>query len=347
MHTEGNLQERMKAAAEDAVRWADTGPAGVKRALDYSPQSLVLVNSMFSLFSERKDLFRGLKRWLRENSSKTLSTIFGAYVGETYRRANGGDWVLESSSSATQEPIICLRNPDGSLSPIVMMFDLISHLIDKGEWPPHLLGECLRPNVKREWIGRAKNLIRIYGSDNGDTLLGWDFELELTNGGGIQPVHMPRRRFWSGQIVERNEYRVYSQRLEGIVVATEAEDRTVHALIRSNINELFPSDLLAKKEWSGEARQVHAVMERGRMVGWDFELHSDAGKVRQAARLCGYHELCGQIVDGNSYRVYGEQLEGGDWTGVVLVKFARDITKGSAGSITRYRDYMETDYTER
>lgn len=82
------LADLMRASAEDAVVFAQ---AEFDIELNGTDASVVSVDEALSKASER------IKSANEEQTIFTVSTIFGAYVGEIFRRQHGGEWIYDTS----------------------------------------------------------------------------------------------------------------------------------------------------------------------------------------------------------------------------------------------------------
>ena len=110
------VSDMMVAYAQDAV---DHAKASCGIELDYSPQSVQQVETVLEQLYEA--LPRGfLARLLRWGPSAEdiwiMSKMYGGYVGEVLRRANGGEWAVDTEI-APGEQVIALAKGDGRAYP--------------------------------------------------------------------------------------------------------------------------------------------------------------------------------------------------------------------------------------
>ncbi|MBA3989201.1 MAG: hypothetical protein C0463_08760 [Idiomarina sp.] len=82
------LADLMQASAQDAVVFARNE---FDIELDGSDVSVALADEALSKASAR------IKSASEEQTIFTISTIFGAYVGEVFRRQHGGEWIYDTS----------------------------------------------------------------------------------------------------------------------------------------------------------------------------------------------------------------------------------------------------------
>ena len=78
------LNQLMRESAEDAIR---TSREEFDIALDFSPDSIALVDTVILKFLDTYN-----EQALEDKAVFTLCNIYGAYIGETFRKLAGGQW---------------------------------------------------------------------------------------------------------------------------------------------------------------------------------------------------------------------------------------------------------------
>lgn len=100
---QAELDKLMIDSANDAVM---TSQDEFQITLDYSAESIAHIDNILLAFIERYQ-----DKALEDNAVFTLCNIYGAYIGETFKRLCGGNWRYDQS------------NPE---APYVLL-DMISH----------------------------------------------------------------------------------------------------------------------------------------------------------------------------------------------------------------------------
>ncbi|RDV26077.1 hypothetical protein DXV75_08335 [Alteromonas aestuariivivens] len=98
------LEQLMAECAMDAIK---TAQEEFQLTLDYSPQSIELVDDALLSFVDRYH-----DKALEDQAVFTLCNIFGAYIGETFRRLAGGNWRYDQSNP--KAPYVLLEVGDRS-----------------------------------------------------------------------------------------------------------------------------------------------------------------------------------------------------------------------------------------
>jgi len=83
------LVQLMAESANDAVKVADEEFSIV---LDYSKQSAHLIDDILQQYLNKYQ-----EHALEDKAVFTICNIFGAYVGETFKKLAGGQWVFDNS----------------------------------------------------------------------------------------------------------------------------------------------------------------------------------------------------------------------------------------------------------
>lgn len=78
------LNQLMRESADDAIR-TSREEFGIE--LDYSPDSISLVDTIILKFLDTYN-----EQALEDKAVFTLCNIYGAYIGETFRKLAGGQW---------------------------------------------------------------------------------------------------------------------------------------------------------------------------------------------------------------------------------------------------------------
>lgn len=86
------ITELMESSSLDAVK---VTAEEFNITLDFSVQSVALVDDILLSFLDRYN-----EQALEEQAVFTLCNLYGAYVGEVFRRNVGGDWVHEQKDNA-------------------------------------------------------------------------------------------------------------------------------------------------------------------------------------------------------------------------------------------------------
>lgn len=107
--TDVALDQVMKAYAQDAVA------AAARRgfALDYSEQSLGLVDELLGLESFIGKTPRSPESAEDEETLWAAATAFGGYVGEVALRTMGGEWVGELAADGGTRPTLVVQGVRG------------------------------------------------------------------------------------------------------------------------------------------------------------------------------------------------------------------------------------------
>lgn len=121
MPSDHNIE--MAEVAAHAVRMAADE---FEADLDYSPESIQMVDQLLAEFAEEfpsgDDLPAGEQPEMEE-AIATVSSLFGAYVGEVMRRKLGGSWRLEESSEGA---LVSLHVDGQLLSPPIDVFHRVT-----------------------------------------------------------------------------------------------------------------------------------------------------------------------------------------------------------------------------
>ncbi|QJR82512.1 hypothetical protein CA267_018005 [Alteromonas pelagimontana] len=101
---QADLEQLMAESANDAVQTAKQ-EFGV--SLDFTPESIRQVDSVLLSFVDRYH-----DQALEDNAVFTLCNIFGAYVGESFKKIAGGNWRYDQTDP--QAPFVVLDVGDRS-----------------------------------------------------------------------------------------------------------------------------------------------------------------------------------------------------------------------------------------
>jgi hypothetical protein len=78
------LNQLMRESADDAIK---TSREEFAIELDFSPESIALVDTVISKFLDTYN-----DQALEDKAVFTICNIYGAYIGETFRKLAGGQW---------------------------------------------------------------------------------------------------------------------------------------------------------------------------------------------------------------------------------------------------------------
>lgn len=144
MSNQPTATDMMVAYAEDAV---DMARANFQVELDYSERSVQRVERCLAqLHSTIPKGFFGkmLGRGPSPEQIETVAKMFGAYVGEVFRRHYGGEWVVEPAPGAPG-PVVTLVHPNGRFFPPAKVHKRIANGDEDNVWHYYQV-------LTREWI---------------------------------------------------------------------------------------------------------------------------------------------------------------------------------------------------
>ncbi len=96
------LLQLMTDSADDAVI---VSRDQFKIALDFSPASVSLVDAAINLYL---DTYKA--QALEDKAVFTICNMYGAYVGETFRRIKGGSWILDKENDKSPNVFLAKDN---------------------------------------------------------------------------------------------------------------------------------------------------------------------------------------------------------------------------------------------
>lgn len=102
--TEQELNQLMKASASDAVKISQEE---FELDLDYSAQSIPLIDDALMRYL---DTYK--EQALENKAIFTLCNVYGAYIGETYKKLVGGTWKIDDRDP--EAPSILMHVNDNS-----------------------------------------------------------------------------------------------------------------------------------------------------------------------------------------------------------------------------------------
>lgn len=112
MSDKPTVTDMMEAYAQDAV---DMAHANFNEQLDYSERSIQVVERCLRKLNEAvpKGFFgRLFGRGPSPQQIETVAKMFGAYLGEVFRKHYGGEWILDDQISP-QGPVLALQHSSG------------------------------------------------------------------------------------------------------------------------------------------------------------------------------------------------------------------------------------------
>lgn len=120
------FSEVMEAYAQDAV---DLARQNFQVTLDFSETSIEAVETILDRYSKsipRNFLQRRLSKSPSAHQMDQVCKMFGAYIGEVFRRKCGGRWEFDSQTP-TGNRVMCLRDGEKRIWPAVKVLKRIKN----------------------------------------------------------------------------------------------------------------------------------------------------------------------------------------------------------------------------
>jgi hypothetical protein len=147
MSDKPTLTDMMVAYAQDAV---DMANANFGEQLDYSESSIRGVESCLKNLHESlpKGFFgRLFGRGPSPEQIETVAKMFGAYVGEVFRKHHGGEWILDDQISAEGRVLAVQHSSGGKFFPPAKVFKRLANGDEDNVWIFYQI-------LTREYIGK-------------------------------------------------------------------------------------------------------------------------------------------------------------------------------------------------
>lgn len=134
MTDQPTVTDMMVAYSQDAV---DMAKSNFGEELDFSERSVQIVERCLKQLHETvpRGLFGKLfGRGPSPEEIETVAKMFGAYVGEVFKRHHGGEWIVDESTSSSGSAIAMEHTSGGRFFPTAKIFMRLTNGPEDNVW---------------------------------------------------------------------------------------------------------------------------------------------------------------------------------------------------------------------